>query len=323
MKKELVSIVVPVYNVEKYLKKCVESIINQTYKNLEIVLVDDGSTDNSGKICDDYSISDERVKVIHKQNGGLSDARNVGIDNSTGKYITFVDSDDTIENDYVEYLYSLLKKYKTKLSICNYNVISKDKIIPYIIEEKEMKMNKICALKELLCERLFSVSSCAKLYDIKLFKNVRFPVGKLCEDNGTTYKLIEKCDCISYGSKSKYNYYKRENSIMTSNFNERKFDLIYLVDQMKNELEPKYPELSDEILKKQILARFSILRQIVLSDYNNDTKTNQIIDFLKQHSNFILKSNIVSKREKIALITLYFGKNFFKNSWIIYTKIKY
>lgn len=323
MKNDLVSIIVPVYNVEKYLKKCVDSIINQTYKNLEIVLVDDGSTDNSGKICDEYAKKDSRIKVIHKQNGGLSDARNVGIDNSKGKYITFIDSDDTIENDYVEYLYSLLKKYKTNLSICNYNVISKDKIIPYIMEEKEMKMNKICALKELLCERLFSVSSCAKLYDIKLFKNVKFPIGKLCEDNGTTYKLIEKCDCISYGSKSKYNYYKRENSIMTSNFNERKFDLIHLVDQMKNELGPKYPELYDEILKKQILSRFSILRQIVLSDYNNKEKIDEIVKFLKKNKKFIFTNKNVSKREKMAMLSLLFGKKFFKFSWVMYTKIKY
>lgn len=323
MKNDLVSIIVPVYNVEKYLKKCVDSIINQTYKNLEIVLVDDGSTDNSRNICDEYAKKDSRIKVIHKQNGGLSDARNVGIDNSKGKYITFIDSDDTIENDYVEYLYSLLKKYKTKLSICNYNVITNNKIISYTTKDLEFKFDKITALKELLKENKFSVSSCAKMYEKKLFNNVKFPVGKLCEDNGTTYKLVEKCAYIAYGSKSKYNYYKRENSIMTSSFNEKKFDLIELVDQMKSDLESKYPELHDDILKKQILSRFSILRQIVLSDYNNKEKIDEIVKFLKKNKKFIFTNKNVSKREKMAMLSLLFGKKFFKFSWVMYTKIKY
>lgn len=323
MKNDLISIVVPVYNVDKYLEKCLNSILNQTYDNIEIILVDDGSKDDSGKICDIYKEKDNRIKVIHKTNGGLSDARNIGIDNVNGKYITFVDSDDTIEKNYIEYLYNLLKKNNTKLSICNYNVVSNNKVIPYIKKDYEIKLDKVTALGELLRERLFSVSSCAKLYDVELFNDVRFPIGMLCEDNGTTYKLIEKCDYVSYGSKSKYNYYKRDNSIMTSSFNERKFDLIKLVDKMKDDLEPKYPELHDEILRKQISSRFSVLRQIVLSDYNNQKKINAIVEFLKQNKKFILKCSSINIREKIALITLLIDINFFKFSWVIYTKIKY
>ena len=117
-KEDLISIVIPVYKVEKYLEKCVESVINQTYKNLEILLVNDGSPDNCPKICDEYAQKDNRIKVIHKENGGLSDARNAGIDVATGKYITFIDSDDYISNDYVEYMYNLLKQNNTKKYWC-------------------------------------------------------------------------------------------------------------------------------------------------------------------------------------------------------------
>lgn len=108
-KEDLISIVIPVYKVELYLEKCIESIINQTYKNLEIIIVDDGSPDNCPKICDEYAQKDNRIKVIHKENGGLSDARNAGIDVAAGKYIAFVDSDDYVSNDYIEYMYNLIK----------------------------------------------------------------------------------------------------------------------------------------------------------------------------------------------------------------------
>lgn len=323
MENDLVSVVVPVYNVEKYLENCVYSIIKQTYENIEIILVDDGSTDNSSSLCDSFMKRDKRINVYHKKNGGLSDARNYGIEQSKGKYLTFVDSDDTLENDCIEYLYNLLNKYNTMMSICNYNVITNNKIISYTTKDLEFKFDKITALKELLKENKFSVSSCAKMYEKNLFNNVKFPVGKLCEDNGTTYKLVEKCAYIAYGSKSKYNYYKRENSIMTSSFNEKKFDLIELVDQMKSDLESKYPELHDDILKKQILSRFSILRQIVLSDYNNKEKIDEIVKFLKKNKKFIFTNKNVSKREKMAMLSLLFGKKFFKFSWVMYTKIKY
>ena len=117
-KQDLISVIVPVYNVENYLKRCLDSIINQTYQNIEIILIDDGSTDNSGNLCEDYKKIDNRIKVVHKTNGGLSDARNTGIKKAKGKYITFVDSDDYVEYDYVEYLYNLIKKYDTNISFC-------------------------------------------------------------------------------------------------------------------------------------------------------------------------------------------------------------
>ena len=124
-KQDLISIVVPIYNVEKYLEKCINSIIIQTYKNIEIILVNDGSTDSSGKICDIYLKIDKRIKVVHKKNGGLSDARNVGIENAKGKYIAFIDSDDFLDSDFIEILYNLIIEYNADVSCCKCNVIYK------------------------------------------------------------------------------------------------------------------------------------------------------------------------------------------------------
>ena len=115
-----ISVILPVYNVEKYLRQCLDSVINQTYKNLEIILVNDGSTDNSGKICEEYALNDERIKVIHKENGGISSARNAAIDIAKGQYITFIDSDDDVELDYIDYLYDILKKFNL-ISYIHYN----------------------------------------------------------------------------------------------------------------------------------------------------------------------------------------------------------
>ena len=127
MEEDLITIVIPIYKVEKYLDKCIKSVINQTYKNLEIILVDDGSPDNCPKKCDEYEKKDTRIKVIHKENGGLSDARNAGIDIAKGKYITFIDSDDYVSEDYVEYMYNLLKQNNTKMSTCETQVVNIEK----------------------------------------------------------------------------------------------------------------------------------------------------------------------------------------------------
>lgn len=319
---ELISIIIPVYNVEKYLEKSIESVLIQTYSNLEIILVDDGSTDNSGVICDQFQKKDTRVRVIHKKNGGLSDARNCGIKKSSGKYLTFMDSDDIISDDYIEYLYSLIKKYKTKLSICKYDVTVDVKQNKSVKKGITFKMNKILTLKHLLLEDIFTVSACAKMYSAELFDNITFPVGRLYEDNGTIYKLIDKCDEIAYGEDVKYFYIKRENSITTSTFSERKLDLIYLTDEMCNYLE-KYTDLQNEIKKKRIASRFSIVSQLSKCGMLDSDIAMECIEYIKNNKDFILNSEIVTKREKIAMILLITNKRLFSNVWKLYEKIKY
>ena len=138
MKEELISVIIPVYNVEKYIRYCLDSVINQTYKNLEIIIVDDGTKDSSGEIAEEYAAKDSRIKVIHKENGGLSDARNVGLDVATGRYIAFLDSDDVISLDFYEYLYNMIKEKDYDIAECEFFRISSDDIenVQKILDEK-------------------------------------------------------------------------------------------------------------------------------------------------------------------------------------------
>ena len=190
--KDLISVIIPVYKVEEYINRCIDSVINQTYKNLEIILVDDGSPDGCPKICDEYAKKDSRIRVIHKQNGGLSDARNVGIDNANGKYITFIDSDDWIPIDSINILYKNLINTKSEISSgCLLEVFS-DNRKNYSNNDYEV-YSKIEGLKNLFLLHDISNSASGKIYDISLFDNIRYPVGKLYEDLGTTYKLFAKC----------------------------------------------------------------------------------------------------------------------------------
>ena len=218
MSTDLISVIVPIYNVEKYLNRCVDSIINQTYKNLEIILVDDGSPDNCGKICDEYAKKDKRIKVIHKKNGGLSDARNAGIDLAKGKYIGFVDSDDYIEKDMYSYLYNLVLENNAQISICNWYEVNENERIDKNIKFNDFTIGKDRAIEMLIQDKIIKNYAWNKLYDISLFKkyDIRYPYGRKMEDVGTTYKLFYYSKKIAIGNKPEYNYIIRSNSIMNS-----------------------------------------------------------------------------------------------------------
>lgn len=218
MVEELISIIVPVYNVEKYLNKCIESIINQSYKSIEIILVDDGSKDSSGKICDKYAKSDNRIKVIHKVNGGLSDARNSGLKIAKGRYVGFVDSDDYIAPDMYEYLYKLIKNNDACISVCNYekiwdNITKKDEEINLY---NDIILNRKEALRYIIDDKILKSYAWNKLYKVELFKNIEYPVGLNMEDIATTYKLIYNSQKVVIGNEVKYYYVQRRGSILNS-----------------------------------------------------------------------------------------------------------
>lgn len=322
---DLISVIIPVYNTEKYLDKCVESFINQTFRNIEIILVDDGSIDNSPFICDEFAKKDSRIKVIHKKNGGLSDARNVGIENVSGNLITFFDSDDFVDSDYIEYLYNLKNKYKTDVSVCAYNVVDeKGRILFNVKSNEEEVLNKEYFFSKMLNEDGITVSACFKLYNKKLFDEIKFPVGKLCEDNGTTYKVIDKCKGkIAYGNIPKAYYVMRKGSIMRSSFSLRKLDMIELTDEMCDYLDKNYINLKELTLRRRIYARFNVLRQM---DYNNKATSiamKNIIEYIISNRRFLLLNKNVPIRDKIACITLSINTKLFYISWELYRKIKY
>ena len=181
----MVSVIIPIYNVEKYLKKCIESVINQTFSDLEIILVNDGSTDNCKEICEDYKSKDNRIKFIHKSNGGLSSARNAGIQVATGDYYTFIDSDDYIMSDMIEQLVYMAQLTDADISLCCKT--NQENGFEEGINKKIEIFTKEEALKCILTEKKILTSAWGKLYKRKLFNEVRYPDGKIYEDLGTTY----------------------------------------------------------------------------------------------------------------------------------------
>jgi len=242
-KNELISIIVPVYNVEEYLEKCVDSIINQTYSNIEIILVDDGSKDNSGKMCDELQAKDSRIKVIHKENGGLSDARNAGLKIATGDYIGFVDSDDYIEEDMFETLYKLSKEHNSDISIVSFNEIYKGKIIGVRNSKKLEKLNKIEAIRELLIDTKIQSYAWNKLFKKELFNNIEFPTNKNFEDIATTLLLFEKANKVVLLEEPKYNYVRRDNSIVGIKSYKTYKDYLDVISSKYTYLDGKYEEL--------------------------------------------------------------------------------
>ncbi|MFR9431364.1 glycosyltransferase family 2 protein, partial [Streptococcus pneumoniae] len=216
---DLISIVVPVYNVEKYLKKSIESVLNQTYQNIEILLVDDGSTDSSGKICESFSKVDPRIRVFHKENGGLSDARNFGIEQMKGQYVAFIDSDDYISKDYVWKLYSSIKNNDSEVSICSFLLVDEK---GEKIKDELLDSGKICLTGQQILEKVLTadgyryVVAWNKLYRSTLFEKLKFKKGMLYEDEFLNYPLFWDCKRVSIVEEPLYLYVQRKGSIVQS-----------------------------------------------------------------------------------------------------------
>ena len=286
----LISVIIPIYNVECYLKTCIDSIVNQTYSNLEIVLVDDGSPDRCFEICDEYAKKDNRVKVIHQENGGLAHARNVGIANSNGEYLTFVDSDDYVSDDYVESLYKGLIESDADISVASLIVFKESesscvthKREPFVEVKKNDYFKEYASIK---AERSMPfITAWNKLYKKELFDGIKYPKGKLYEDAFTTYKLIEKAKKIVYSTTKLYYYRLNPQSILGQSFKEKHIEMVeafrgafdYFQNKEKYELSSMFvpPLLMREIYcwwgMKKVLVN-EAMSQKILNDYRNDCK---------------------------------------------------
>ena len=254
----LISIIVPVYKVEKYLVKCVESILAQTYTNFELILVDDGSPDLCPSICDEYAKKDKRIIVIHKQNGGLSDARNAGLDIATGDFIGFVDSDDYIEKDLYELMLRGILNAKADMAICNYLCVDEDY---NLIREKNKYLpirDEVLNASEFITKYTeefgwYYVVAWNKLYRKSLFDNLRYPLGKQHEDAFLIHYLAFRCGKIVCIRKGLYYYVQRQGSIMTQQFSIKNMDLgDALIDQYNYAKYYKIP-----VLKQYAVRRLS------------------------------------------------------------------
>lgn len=215
------SVIVPVYNVEKYLEKCIDSILRQTFTEFELILVNDGSTDKSGLICEEYVKLDKRVKVIHKNNGGLSSARNAGLDIANGEYIGFIDSDDYIDPNMLNQMYITAKNYNADIVSCRFLRINENEQEDIkVLQSTEVRVyDSYKALEEYLSykdENLKDIHTVVwnKIYKRHLFNNIKFPEGKIFEDGYVTYRLIHEANQIAVLNNIYYYYVQRSNSIM-------------------------------------------------------------------------------------------------------------
>lgn len=246
MEKDLISIVVPVYKVETYLNRCIQSIVKQTYKNLEIILVDDGSPDNCPSICDTWAHQDMRIKVIHKKNSGQADARNAGLAIATGKYFTFVDSDDYVDERFVEILYIQIRENNAQISCVGLQNFNDDK--PAITDMEPHKTEiygKKDALAALFDESKFGNYVWNKLFKRELFDTIKFPSGKLMEDFAIIYLLFEQSEQISYCPVKVYFYNQREESTLHKVNKKLQTDWYLIAKERYFYIREKYPTIQE------------------------------------------------------------------------------
>lgn len=286
MDKPKISVIVPIYKVEPYLRRCLDSIVEQTYRNLEIILVDDGSPDNCGRICDEYATRDERIKVIHQLNAGLSFARNVGLAQATGDYIGFVDSDDWLELDFFEYLLSGVKRTGAKIVMCSFVMEGgqRSQVIGY---SEEQLMDQRTAMGELLQGTKMTTSVWNKLYCREVYENIRFPNGKVYEDLATTYQVYEKANQVLALPKGKYHYRRNSQGIMMSKSVKNQLDYWAAAKDRFEALESKYPEYRELLASGMMGAATAMWSRIWMNrkelDKELQTVMKEMVVFSEEH----------------------------------------
>ena len=323
---EKVSIIIPVYNVKKYLKRCIDCVKKQTYKNIEIILVDDGSTDGSSEICDEAKKTDERIVVLHKKNGGLSSARNAGVKVASGNYICFIDSDDTVDEDYVETLYETIKKYKTKLAVVSHRVFyTNNKTAIDMSTGESGRIENTTAIKKLLYSDGIDTSTWAKMFSKDILEKHQFPEGRNFEDAATTYLYFDEVKYIGLNSVPKYNYYIRNTSISQKPFDKSKMDLITSTQEMYDYITEKYPKMKSGAERRLMYAYLSTLRQIALSPETLDSIEclPEVWHYIKTHRVDVMLDTKIPDRDRKALISTRFGYGAFKITLKMYEKFRH
>lgn len=296
-----VSIVIPVYNVIDYLSECVESCLNQTYENIEIVLVDDGSTDQSGEMCDVFASRNSKIKCIHKENGGLSDARNCGVMNCSCDFVMFVDSDDIICKDLVKELIESIIMYKADVAVCG---------IAHFISGQEplfRDTNRISvlssddALIDFLYQKNISTSSCGKLYKRELVEKTPFVKGQRFEDNLFLYKVFSICSRVVCSDSQQYGYRHRDSSITTGSFSEVDFDIIGIGKEIIKKTKDKSVKIKKAVMAYQC-ANCLRIYLTATSDYTFDSRFVYSVKYLQKNSRYVLCDTSARKKERIALL---------------------
>lgn len=300
--KQLITVIVPIYNVADYLERCIKSIQEQSFKALEIILVDDGSTDNSGHICDEYAVVDERIKVIHKKNGGLSDARNSGLKVASGKWVAFIDSDDYIAKDTLAILHSSALENDCQIAVCNMVRVFED-------DTKELfyrpTTEKVVLKAEKRFETLHQPSVCNKLFELRLFDNVQFPRGKYYEDTFVYHILINKAKKVVLTGYDGYFYLSRRGSILGQpQYTNRYFDFVEAVYARAIYL------IENRVVKYDVEACLSLYAAVsnaekyIIRTKDNQQKFLQLKKWYDVSYKYLINRKNVSFKQKIRLVLL-------------------
>lgn len=308
----LISVIIPVYNVEKYLERCLSSILAQSYENLEIILVDDGSTDNSGAICDEYGKKDARITVFHKINGGQSSARNIALDYAHGDWITFVDSDDWVDKDYVKHMLEKAISTKSQIAVIasvntvNENVYVKKETQSFLVLDNEH------AMANLLYQKYYSFSACCKLYKKELFSNIRFPEGKVYEEMEPIYRAFARADQIVVSDEILYFYFQRQGSTVR-----RKFSITEKMNYVENtkivleDVKRNYPKLVNAAISRLLWADIHVLVHMdEIQKYEKEFKL--LWEDIRKNRKRVLRDKNVRLINRIVLIISFLGTNALK-----------
>ena len=316
----LISVIVPVYNIENYIKRCIDSIISQTYRNLEIFLVDDGSKDKSGQICDEYASRDVRITVIHKENGGLSDARNAAIDVAHGEWITFVDGDDFLTNTAIESMYHVVEMFGVQIVCCLHKLVYEGKHSDFdeAYDENNISVySQEKALEKMLRQSEIIFSAWAKLYSAKLFCNIRYPKGELYEDLATTYKLFAEVKNVALIRIEGYGYVVRSGSIQQSKFSKGKMVQLRFAEEQKEFLDKQFPELENATTECLVSVCFHILFAIMGSN-EFEAEKKKVKKIIRENRKKLLFSKRTSKKARFGCLLSYLG---FDTEYWVYSKL--
>jgi glycosyltransferase involved in cell wall biosynthesis len=302
VKMPLISIIVPIYNVEAFLPKCLDSILAQSFSDFEAILVDDGSTDRSGNICDMYAKKDCRLVVLHKRNGGQSSARNAALDIAKGEYIGFVDSDDYISSDMYHFLYKTIIEYDADLSICSFLKVSADgKPEQKKVSAIKKLMYKEEAIRNLLGRRYIDNYIWDKLYKKKLFNDIRFPENQLFEDIAIMYRIFDKCGKVIFINEPKYFYVQRQGSSVNCSFNAKKLKFVEECKKILDFSESKGGIYDEEAYACYVLSNLWCLYEAAREGMRYEQYLDTLLRNIRNNYNKVINSQYIKRADKIAL----------------------
>ena len=287
--KPLVSVIIPVYNISEYVTKCLESVVLQSYENLEIIVVDDGSTDESGKICDKIALKDSRLKVYHRKNGGLSSARNFGISKAHGEYVALVDGDDFVKKDFVKAMVIAVEETGAEVVVCGFD--------EFVTREKVLS-GKEAAIKLLVEQENMEIVAWNKLYRRELFDGIEYPVGEKHEDNLTTYKILAKAEKVAYVSKSLYSYVKRPGSIMNEAKLVERLSARYKAAEEAVKYFRNNKELRQAAEVAVLTSKYAFMDAAVKKEISQEYYALSL-EWIKKHKNELKNNKFMTKKLKL------------------------